>query len=354
MKPYNVEIFTPDFALVGNTNVNEVTIKEDYLTCDENSITVLALPGIQKQDYIRISRGQEEFTGVITEISYGTDKSKQLQTISFKPLLELLNTDILFDTTLQETGSMEEFISDRVREIFIENSDKLQNINGLSLSTSTATPGWNLHITPIQSGGKYSIINLMDSVIIPALQKYGILVKTQLDVQNKKLHIEIGKATSGVVLIESNLPNIIRKAVTIKQVSADVNKLILYDESDFTQTRTYYLHSDLSYDTQDIDRITPVLCELQAVSHDGNFQAAAITAAHNKFSSLAYSNLIELTMSNEDALVKPDQLEFGQEVDIISDGQVYRSILTGRERGKTTKLIFGTVRLDLTKILRRE
>ena len=53
---------------------------------------------------------------------------------------------------------------------------------------------------------------------------------------------------------------------------------------------------------------------------------------------------------------KPDyegQMEFGQEVDIISDGVAYRSILTGRERGKNTKLVFGTVRLDLTKILRR-
>ena len=38
---------------------------------------------------------------------------------------------------------------------------------------------------------------------------------------------------------------------------------------------------------------------------------------------------------------------------IISDGVAYRSILTGRERGKNTKLVFGTVRLDLTKILRR-
>ena len=34
--------------------------------------------------------------------------------------------------------------------------------------------------------------------------------------------------------------------------------------------------------------------------------------------------------------------------------QIYRSIFTGRERGKNTKLVFGTVRLDLTKILRRQ
>ena len=30
MRPYNVEIFTQDFEMVGNTNVNEITYKEDY------------------------------------------------------------------------------------------------------------------------------------------------------------------------------------------------------------------------------------------------------------------------------------------------------------------------------------
>ena len=82
MKPYNVEIFTPDFMMVGHTNINELSYKEDYLSSDENSITVFAIPGVAKQDYIRISRGKEEYAGVVTEIAYGTDKSKNMQTIS--------------------------------------------------------------------------------------------------------------------------------------------------------------------------------------------------------------------------------------------------------------------------------
>jgi hypothetical protein len=355
MKPYNVEVFQPDFEMVGNTNVNEVTYKEDYLSLDENTITVLAMQGVEKQDFIRISRGDEEYAGVITGIGYGTDKSKQLQTISYKPLAELLNTSILFDVDAQGQGTMEEFICDRIRETFIENTDALQNISGLTVSTTSETTDWDLHITPSESGGHYNIVNLMDSVIVPALQKYGILVKAQLNAQDRQINVSVGIAGNGVVTIEADLPNITKKSVTIKQVSADVNKLVLYDTADYTTTRTYYLHSDLSYDTNDQDRITPVVCELQAVQHeeDSDFEAAAIRAAHDKFSSLAYSNLIELTMENGDGLVKPDKLEFGQEVEIISDGVSYRSILTGRERGKNTKLIFGTVRLDLTKILRR-
>ena len=75
---------------------------------------------------------------------------------------------------------------------------------------------------------------------------------------------------------------------------------------------------------------------------------------HITYASLSYSNLIELTMLNDDSLVKPDTLHFGQVVKVLTDGVSYTSILTGRERGKCTKLIFGTVRLDLTKILRKE
>ena len=50
-------------------------------------------------------------------------------------------------------------------------------------------------------------------------------------------------------------------------------------------TRTYYLHPDLGYDTYDRDRITPVVCELQAVQHEegSSFESAAIRAAHDKF-----------------------------------------------------------------------
>lgn len=356
MRPYNVEIFTPDFEMVGNTNVNEITCREDYLSADDNTVTVLALPGIRKQDYIRISRGQEEYAGIITEIEYGTDRSKKLQRISYKPLMELLNTDILFDVDLQGQGTMEGFICGHIRKMFLENEDEKQNIRGLSVTASTKTTGWGLHITPSEKGGHYNIVNLIDSVIIPAMEKYSILVRTKLDIQNRAVHMEVGRASAGIITIESDLPNIIKKSVTIKQVSADVNKLVLFDAKDYSRTRTYYLHPDLGYDTKNKDRIVPVVCEMQAVSCDegGSFESAAMEAAYNKFANLSYSNLIELTMMNGDTLVRPDEMEFGQVVHIISDGVCYESILTGRERGKNTKLVFGTVRLDLTKILRRQ
>ena len=351
MKPYNVEVFTQRFEMVANSNVNEVTHKEDYLSSDENSITVFPMPGIAKEDYIRISRDGEEYAGVITEITY----SKDLQTISYKPLMELLNTDVLFDVDLQQTGTLEGFIADRITEMFIENEDQAQNITGLSVVALTQTPDWYFHITPKDSGGHYNIVNLINSVIIPAMQKYGVLVKPVLDIQNRSIRIEIGRVPAGTFIIESDLPNVIDKQITIKSVSTDVNKLVIYDAADYETKRVYYLHPDLSYDTRDDDRITPVNCEITSlqVEEGKSFESAAISEAYNKFANLAYSNLIEITVMKGDALIHPEEMQFGQVVKIISGGVEYSSILTGREIGQNIKLIFGTVRLDLTKILRR-
>lgn len=351
MKPYNVEVFTQRFEMVANSNVNEVTHKEDYLSSDENSITVFPMPGIAKEDYIRISRDGEEYAGVITEITY----SKDLQTISYKPLMELLNTDVLFDVDLQQTGTLEGFIADRITEMFIENEDQAQNITGLSVVALTQTPDWYFHITPKDSGGHYNIVNLINSVIIPAMQKYGVLVKPVLDIQNRSIRIEIGRVPAGTFIIESDLPNVIDKQITIKSVSTDVNKLVIYDAADYETKRVYYLHPDLSYDTRDEDRITPVNCEITSlqVEEGKSFESAAISEAYNKFANLAYSNLIEITVMKGDALIHPEEMQFGQVVKIISGGVEYSSILTGREIGQNIKLIFGTVRLDLTKILRR-
>ncbi len=355
MKPYNVEVFTQNFEMVGNTNVNELVYKEDYLSSDENSITVFPIPGIAKEDYIRISNDDEEYAGVITEITYGTNNSKDLQVISYKPLIEILDTDILFDVDLQQTGTLEGFIADRVTEMFIESDDSSQNIQGLSVITKSQTLDWYFHITPRDSGGHYNIVNLIDSVIVPAMEKYGVLVKPVLDIQERTIRVEIGRVSAGTFIIETDLPNVLSKQITIKSVSADVNKLVIYDSADYETKKVYFLHPDLSYDTNDENRITPVNCEITSVQvEEGHsFDAAASNEAYNKFANLSFSNLIELSMMKNDALIHPEDMEFGQVVKVISEGTEYTSILTGREISKTVKLIFGTVRLDLTKVLRR-
>lgn len=81
-----------------------------------------------------------------------------------------------------------------------------------------------------------------------------------------------------------------------------------------------------------------------------------IEKAHDKayqtFSKNKYDNLIELEMAIDDDLINPMTLKTGQVVNIISEGVSYTSILSGREIEDTTTLIFGTIRLELTKTLK--
>ena len=154
--------------------------------------------------------------------------------------------------------------------------------------------------------------------------------------------------------IEADLPNVIEKSIIVNETTEDMNKLVIYDQADLTTNVIYYKHPDGSYDTTDDDRITPVIYGITSVSvaEGDTFADVAQDAADKQFDTDTYSNLIEITVQNEDEIVLPQTLTIGQTVNVISNGTSYSSILTGVERSNKTKLIFGTIRLDLTKIIK--
>ena len=95
-----------------------------------------------------------------------------------------------------------------------------------------------------------------------------------------------------------------------------------------------------------------VICHEKSKDRIIPFGSAAKEAADQQFDTDSFNNLIELTVQNDDELVDPENIAIGQIVNIITNGTSYGSILTGIERSFTTKLIFGNIRLDLTKILK--
>lgn len=82
------------------------------------------------------------------------------------------------------------------------------------------------------------------------------------------------------------------------------------------------------------------------------FEDKAYTKALQTFSKNKYDNLIELEVAADDEMIKPTTLKIGQVVNVISEGNSYTSILSGREIEDTITLIFGTIRLELTKSLK--
>ena len=354
MQPFNVEIFDREFNLIQHYNVGSIDYKYDYLSTMENSVLIAFNENVQNGDYIRIKNNTDSYFGYISAIAVN-EAEQGFSEIKFKPFISLFDSSILFDTTLQGSATtLEDMIADYITAYWISNADTEQNIFGLEVQTISSTSGWGFHITSDQKGLNKAVINFMTSIIRRSLTKYQVGLYAEPDFSNKKIVVKIGVKAPGTFFIEADLPNVVEKSIIVNESTQDMNKLIIYDQADLVTNVIYYKHPDGTYDTTDYDRITPVIYAITsvAVSEGDTFADAAQDAADKQFDVDSYSNLIELTVQNEDALVMPDTLTIGQLVNVASNGTSYASILTGVERSDVTKLTFGTIRLDLTKILK--
>lgn len=357
MKVYNVEIFSRSFILKSHTNVEGVEFSEDYLSPDVNELTVQSI-NASLGDYIRITADNVEYFGIIDSVT-STDES--LVELKYKSFLTLFDTDCMFDTNWQGgSTSLEQTLANLITNMFISNSDTSMNVPGLSVTTTSTTSNWGFNLKSDTENMHHCIINLHDVLIVRSMEKYKVRIKVVPNAQNKTITLRIGRNTAASVTVEADLPNIIHKNVIIKETDNDVNKLVVYNTENYTTTRTYYLHPNGTYNTTNSDRIVPVVQEIRgtAPERDGStitktFAQMADSEAAEVFGSIEYNNLIELEMLNDDSLVKPYNMEVGQVVNVISDRVTYYSILTGRKVEQTTTLIFGTIRLDLTKRLKR-
>lgn len=354
MQPFNVEIFDRQFNLIQHYNVGAIDYNYDYLSTVENSILIEFNENVEKGDYIRIVNNTDSYFGFISSIAVN-EAIQGFSEIRFKPFIALFDAPILFDTTLQGSGtSLEQAIADIITAYWINNTDASENIYGLEVQTLSTTSNWGFHITSDQKGLSKAIINFMTSIIRRSLTKYQVGLYAEPDFTNKKIVVSIGVKALNTFYIEADLPNVIEKSIIVNETTEDMNKLVIYDQADLVTNVIYYKHPDGTYDTVDDDRITPVIYGITsvAVSEGDTFADVAEDAANKQFDVDTYSNLIEITVQNEDEIVMPQSLTIGQIVNVISNGTSYSSILTGVERSNKTKLIFGTIRLDLTKIIK--
>ena len=353
MRPYNVEFFSQNFALKHHTNIDSVTYDYDYLSPKTNKIVVRFSTEYATGDYVRIYRDTESYFGRVKGITI-VNTAGTAGSVEYEPFERLFSTEIMFDVTQQGTKTIEQTLADTITAWWIQNSDTAQNVPGLNVTTTTST-AWDFQLQPSVEGLNYRTINLYNELIVPAMSRLGVGVYVEPDPYNQQIDITIGKAAAQAYTVEANLPNVIVSNIVLNETSEDANKLIVYDATDLVSTITYYKHPDRSYDTQDTDRIVPVIYKISTVTpnEDDTFADLAQREAAKLFESASYNNLIELTVLNDDALVGARTMQIGQTVNIVSDGVSYPSILTGREINKVTKLIFGNIRIDLTTILKQ-
>lgn len=385
MKPYNIEIFNRQFELLAHTNVDDIEIEYDYLSPNDSELIVrlkgfydafssqavipngggflkaLSIPQLEglMDDvgvgaYIRMQRDDTDLFGVITSVETADDPL--LTKLGIMPFpAAIFSTQIVFDTNQQGTVALETVLANIITAGWISNADTLQNIPNLSVTTTSNTVSWGMNLKSDTEGMHHCVIDFYDVLIRRALEEYGIAIQTSVDWANDSIALTIGKVV-GTQTIEADLPNVFEKTFLINESSKNTNKLNVYDTANYTTVITYYKHTDGSYNTTNTDRIYPVVLEVTTAeaSDTQTFPQAAASAAASTFGEVTYNNLIEVTCLWDDALIQPKALKIGSLVSVIHDGVSYASIMTGYKlTNNVITLIFGSIRADLTKIIRR-
>jgi len=372
MQPFNVEIFDRNFNFIHNYTIESPVYKYDYLTPTENDVTISFNKNIAMGQYIVIANAYRKYEGVISGIEV---ISKDFIKVKYKPLTNLFNTTVYIDYRNQDPAysghapadkSIEQIIYENIVNIYINGyppmpwelssmldypTDNLQKIPNLVVTKKTDTMVWQLGLEMSSGWGQYQYfceVNLSNFVIPRALKQAGVLVTMRLDIQNKKVYCDIEKTSTTSLVIEADLPQIIKKTINEISTIEMPNKVIVlpYPPDGSIPVTVYYRHSDGTWDTNDTDRLTPVILYSESVSASEypNMEAELF----DKYGAVLYANLIELT-----TLYGVYNIEIGNVVSIISGDKQYESMFTGYEiKNNTIKLIFGMLRLDLTKILK--
>lgn len=354
MRAFNVEFFDKNYILKYHSNVEDVTYSDDYLSPTENSVDIPD-GDVKKGYYIRIARGDEKYFGVVTKVEDSTDDN--LITVTFGSFLNLFNYPILFDTNEQGVGTLENCIKNNLDKYWIDNSDLYQIIPGLTVNTTSSTTSWGFNLKSDTEGAHHLICNFFDTFIIRAMEKYNVGLTIDFIPNEHQIVVDVGVNGDAPRIVEADLTNVLKKNFVIKETGNDINKLVVANTADYGGSKiVYYRHNDKTYSTVNTDRIEPVIFEYSTVTPDeeNTFAMLAAKEAEDKFAEGDFNNLIELTVLSDDSLVRPWEMDLGQEVNVIHNGKIYNSILTGKEIDSgITKLIFGTIRLELTKNLRR-
>ena len=354
MRVFNIEIFDKNFEFVSCGTVNNPEYAIDYLSLEPNTVKVPKIEGqdpikASKGDYIRMQSDTEEINGIVT----GTQQEKGYVKIDYKSLLKLTDVNVHSDKDLLKSSTLEDWLAGIIKDTYINNADSDQNICGMQVEVTSSTEAALLDLE--------SNIGNLNDLIVKALITYDIVVNIRMDVKNKGLVVKIGKV-SGVITIEADLPNITNRYFETNDGKDSVNKITVYNENDETQSLTYYLtkSGEIVQEAVEGEKILPVIFDTEYVSFTEStssstfFEDKAYERALNRLTPTQFDNLIKLECASDDSMIDPGKMEIGQTVEIIYEGTVYNSILTGKTESLKTVLIFGKIRDELTKILRRK
>lgn len=335
---YKLEIFTDQMEFCSAALINKQPIELDFLTYDAYTVTAKAIP-CKKGYFTHITDGGTLVSdGVVSDVQPGTGTID----ISIRPLQALFDVEV-FASPIPDVVT---WLEQQITEQFIQNADALQN-RPIKLSTDARAAA------PLTIDGE--TVRLLD-VIAAALSTYGIVCTCYLDMAERVVQVNLTTVTKTVTL-EADLPNVLEKSITLGDSYGAANKAyirrVVEDEAGHTtypQTAVFFLHPDGTIDNEDVERIVPVFWTVKDVNDSETWDQEALEAATEALAPQQFDNEIVLTYRAGDGLSHPEEIPIGVQAKILTGGEVYTSILTGRTMGVgTVELTFGRVRVALTK-----
>lgn len=342
MKQFNVEIFDRTYSFQDAKQVSTFEYSFDYLSIEENTVTLPSDTVCDIGDYIFLSSNKESLAGIISS----TKNNKKTKRVNIKPFMSWFDVEI---KTVQLTGYIEDYLEAIIESLYVNNADTYQNVLPLVVETTSQTLGTIVL--------EEETMKLYD-VICELFKKYEVVIRFKVDSVCGQIRCLIGKNNEAQKVIEADLPNILSKNIVMRTSAMEsFNKVHIFNtgEDSTGEEVTYYRDADGTITTTPTDRILPVIFKDVAItSTPEDFDQKALEQATDTLAVEKNNNLIELEMLEDDILFEPREMNIGQDILVISEGKSYESMLTGykHKNGKIT-LIFGAIRLELTKILKR-
>lgn len=376
MSRCNVDFFTTKFEYICNDSIETPGIDFDYLTPEASSFDIRETSAVGIQS-MAVFEDNDNYFAIVNKVKLGEGKT----TISVKPFLSMFDQSMLFNCNWQytyngsawvansESKTLENTIADLIRQYWINSNDSLQNIP-LQIYTTSATTNWSFGLVgdrhkdnkATASNNHFCIVEFYDAILQNALIRYRVSVIPDLDIQNKRINITIGVPSANGCIIEADLTEVEVVDFTIGKLESDTNKLEIWNADNYTEKIYYYLHTDGSYDTNgSSSRISPIKMDVISTKAERNasdvitktFAVVAKEQADQKFGNLRWKNHIEIDLGIDNIFNATD-MRIGQKATILYQGKTYETILTGKKISDILTLIFGTIRVDLTKKLQLE
>ena len=361
MQQFNVDIFDRSLSYVCNGQTIVSSIDDDYLSPKTNTI---AISNVDKEIiagyFIRLQSDETDFFGLITDVSPGEFET----TIQFASFISIFNEVILFWVGFQgleegHANPLEGVIAHHIRTYYVTTTDSLMYLplNVYVDPNITEIKQWTLGITRTKEEINFTTLSIYADLIVPALKRYGVSFIVTPDFNRKIIDIKVTRS-SKTLNIDGELNDVTVRTLKYNNRPLGTNKLEIVNNLDPNTTITYYVHPDMTFDTNNTNRITPVAFETRMIVPQENttasFQEAAKEEAYNVFSGAAWDNLIELEVAPDNKNILPMEMEIGQKVTLWYKGATYSSILTGKviEDHKII-LLFGSERIEYTKRAKR-